>query len=57
LPKTAVLLAQGRRTARLMATTNSVACGLREFVLRIIPITTFARLYVRVNRRAGTDVR
>lgn len=54
LPKTAVLLAQGRRTARLMATTNSVVCGLREFVLRITPITTFARWYVRVNRRAGT---
>ena len=40
-----------------MATTNAVVCGLREFVLRIIPITTFARLYVRVNRRAGTELR
>ena len=57
LPKTAVLLAQGRRTAGLMATTNPVVCALREFVLRIIPMTTLARWLIRVNRRAGTDVR
>jgi 2-polyprenyl-6-methoxyphenol hydroxylase-like FAD-dependent oxidoreductase len=56
-PKTAALLAQGRRTARVMASTNPVACTLREWVMRAIPAKTFARLYVRINRRAGTDVR
>ena len=53
-PKTAALVAQGRRTARVMATTNPVACVLREWVLRAIPAKTFARWYVRINRRAGT---
>jgi 2-polyprenyl-6-methoxyphenol hydroxylase-like FAD-dependent oxidoreductase len=56
LPKTAALLAQGRRTARVMASTNPVLCAVRELVLRAIPITTFARLFVRINRRAGTDI-
>jgi 2-polyprenyl-6-methoxyphenol hydroxylase-like FAD-dependent oxidoreductase len=56
-PKTAALLAQGRRTARVMAATNPVVCTLREWVLRAIPARTFARLFVRINRRAGTDVR
>jgi 2-polyprenyl-6-methoxyphenol hydroxylase-like FAD-dependent oxidoreductase len=56
MPKTAALLAQGRRTARVMASTNSVLCTVRELALRAIPITTFARLYVRINRRAGTDI-
>jgi 2-polyprenyl-6-methoxyphenol hydroxylase-like FAD-dependent oxidoreductase len=57
LPKTKALLSQGRRTARVMATTNPIACTLREWVLRVIPVTTFARLFVRINRRAGTDAR
>jgi 2-polyprenyl-6-methoxyphenol hydroxylase-like FAD-dependent oxidoreductase len=57
MPKTRALLGQGRRTARLMATTNPLACHLRELALRAMPITTFAKLYVRINRRAGTDVR
>ncbi|MEX2271580.1 MAG: FAD-dependent monooxygenase [Vicinamibacterales bacterium] len=57
IPKTAALLAQGRRTARLMAATNPVVCTLRELALRAMPMTTFARLIVRINRRAGTDVR
>ena len=56
IPKTAALLAQGRRTARVMATTNPVACYLRELFARAIPMTTFARIFVRINRRAGTDV-
>ena len=54
--KTAALLAQGRRTARIMRTTNPVACYLREVVVRLIPITSMAKLLVRINRRAGTDV-
>ncbi len=55
-PKTTALLAQGRRTARLAATTNPIACQLRELVIRAIPVTTFARFVVKINRRAGTDV-
>jgi 2-polyprenyl-6-methoxyphenol hydroxylase-like FAD-dependent oxidoreductase len=55
--KTAVLLGQGRRTARIMGSTSPVVCGLREVVLRMIPATTMARFIVTVNRKAGTDVR
>jgi 2-polyprenyl-6-methoxyphenol hydroxylase-like FAD-dependent oxidoreductase len=55
--KTATLLGQGRRTARIMRTTNPLVCSLRELVVRMIPITTIARLLVTINRRAGTDVR
>lgn len=55
-PKTASLLRQGRRTARIMGTTNPVACGLREAVVRLIPVKPFAKFYVRINRRAGTSV-
>ena len=57
IPKTAALLAQGRRTARVMATTNPVACYARELVARAMPMKTFARIFVRINRRAGTDIR
>ena len=57
IPKAATLLAQGRRTARVMATTNPVACYLRELFARAIPMTTFARIFVRINRQAGTDIR
>ena len=57
MPKTRTLLGQGRRTARLMATTNPIVCTVRELVLRAIPVTTFARFFVRINRKAGTDVR
>jgi 2-polyprenyl-6-methoxyphenol hydroxylase-like FAD-dependent oxidoreductase len=57
IPKTAALVAQGRRIARVMATTNPALCVIREMVARAMPITTFARLYARINRRAGSDVR
>jgi 2-polyprenyl-6-methoxyphenol hydroxylase-like FAD-dependent oxidoreductase len=57
IPKTATLLAQGRRTARVMATTHPVACYLRELVIRAIPMTTFAQVFMHINRRAGTEVR
>lgn len=56
LAKTATLLQQGRRTARIMGTTSPVACYLREAVVRMIPVKPFAKFYVRINRRAGTDV-
>jgi 2-polyprenyl-6-methoxyphenol hydroxylase-like FAD-dependent oxidoreductase len=55
-PRTAALLAQGRRTARVMRMTNPVGCGLRELVVRAIPMSPLLRLMVAVNRRAGTDV-
>ena len=50
------LLAQGRRTARVMATSNPVACYVRELVVRAIPVTTVARILVRINRQAGTEI-
>jgi 2-polyprenyl-6-methoxyphenol hydroxylase-like FAD-dependent oxidoreductase len=56
LDKTATLLKQGRRTARIMRMTNPVACGLREGVVRLIPVKPFVKFYVRINRRAGTEV-
>ena len=56
LSKTATLLQQGRRTARIMATMNPLACYVREAVVRMIPVKPFAKFYVRINRRAGTDV-
>ena len=54
-PKTAVLVAQGRRTARVMRTTNPIACGLREVALRLVPVKLSMKLYATLNRRAGTD--
>ena len=54
--KTATLLAQGRRTARIMRSTNPVACYLRELVVRLIPVKTMVKILVTINRRAGTDV-
>ena len=55
-PKTAALVRQGRRTARFMRIRNPVACVARETVIRMMPLTTLAKLYVRVNRRAGTTL-
>jgi 2-polyprenyl-6-methoxyphenol hydroxylase-like FAD-dependent oxidoreductase len=57
LTRTAALLAQGRRTARIMRMRNPAACYARDLMLRLMPVESFARLYVRINRRAGTDVR
>jgi 2-polyprenyl-6-methoxyphenol hydroxylase-like FAD-dependent oxidoreductase len=56
-PKTAALVRQGRRTARLMRLQNPVACYAREMALKLVPLKTLMKFYVRVNRRAGTDVR
>ena len=55
-PKTAALVRQGRRTARFMRIQNPVACFARETALRLFPVKPLMKLYVRVNRRAGTDV-
>ena len=54
--KTTALLAQGRRTARVMRTTNPLACLVREAVIRVAPIKPLVKVYARINRRAGTDV-
>ena len=54
--KTATLLGQGRRTARLMRMMNPVGCYLREVVVRLIPVKPMVKLIVTINRRAGTDV-
>jgi 2-polyprenyl-6-methoxyphenol hydroxylase-like FAD-dependent oxidoreductase len=56
-PKTTTLLHQGRRTARVMRMMNPVACAIREAMIRAIPAGAIARLVVKINRRAGTDVR
>ncbi len=55
-PRTAVLVAQGRRMARVMRTTNPIACGLREVAIRLVPVVLSVKLYATLNRRAGTDV-
>jgi 2-polyprenyl-6-methoxyphenol hydroxylase-like FAD-dependent oxidoreductase len=55
-PKTASLVRQGRRTARFMRIRNPIACAAREAAVRMFPARTLLKLYVRINRRAGTDV-
>jgi 2-polyprenyl-6-methoxyphenol hydroxylase-like FAD-dependent oxidoreductase len=54
--KTAALVGQGRRTARIMRSTNPVANAMREVVIRLLPVKTMMKLVVHINRRAGTDV-
>jgi 2-polyprenyl-6-methoxyphenol hydroxylase-like FAD-dependent oxidoreductase len=56
MPKTAALVRQGRRTARFMRIRNPVACYVREAAVRMAPLKPVMKLYVRVNRRAGTSV-
>jgi 2-polyprenyl-6-methoxyphenol hydroxylase-like FAD-dependent oxidoreductase len=56
-PKTAALVRQGRRTARFMRIRNPLVCYVRELALRTFPLKSIMKLYVRVNRRAGTDGR
>jgi len=54
--KTATLLAQGRRTARVMRMRNPVACYIREVAVRLIPVKPLVKVFARINRRAGTDI-
>ena len=56
MPKTAALVRQGRRTARFMRIRNPVACYVREAAIRMAPVKSVMKLYVRVNRRAGTSI-
>ena len=54
--KTPILVAQGRRTARIMGTMNPVVCWLREVAVRLAPVKQLVRALGAINRRAGTDV-
>jgi hypothetical protein len=40
-----------------MRTTNPIACYVRELVVRLVPVASIVKLLVRINRRAGTDIR
>jgi 2-polyprenyl-6-methoxyphenol hydroxylase-like FAD-dependent oxidoreductase len=55
--KTAALVRQGRRTARFMRLRNPIVCSAREIALQAFPVKSIMKLYVRVNRRGGTDIR
>jgi 2-polyprenyl-6-methoxyphenol hydroxylase-like FAD-dependent oxidoreductase len=55
-PKTAALVRQGRRTARFMRIRDPIVCYFREMALRAFPVKAIMKFYIRVNRRAGTDV-
>ena len=55
-PKTAHLLGRGRRTARIIRTTNPVACSFREVAVRLAPVTLLVKLFASLNQRSGTDV-
>jgi 2-polyprenyl-6-methoxyphenol hydroxylase-like FAD-dependent oxidoreductase len=52
--RTAALVAQGRRTARIMRMTNPVANSLRDVVIRLIPVGPLVNFVATLNRRAGT---
>jgi 2-polyprenyl-6-methoxyphenol hydroxylase-like FAD-dependent oxidoreductase len=54
--KTAVLVMNGRRTARVMRTMNPVACALRDVAVRAMPVKTLFKFIAAINRRAGTDI-
>ena len=53
---TAALLQQGRRTARVMASTNPLLCYARDTAIRMVPVKPLVKVIARINRRAGTDV-
>ena len=55
-PRTAALVRQGRRTARIMRISNPALCYARELAFRAVPVKPLITFYVRINRRAGTDV-
>jgi 2-polyprenyl-6-methoxyphenol hydroxylase-like FAD-dependent oxidoreductase len=52
--KTASLVAQGRRTARIMRMTNPVASSVRDIVIRMIPVKSLVRVVATLKRKAGT---
>jgi 2-polyprenyl-6-methoxyphenol hydroxylase-like FAD-dependent oxidoreductase len=54
--KTAALVHQGRRTARVMRSTSPALGAIREVAIRLAPVKTIVKLIATINRRAGTDV-
>jgi 2-polyprenyl-6-methoxyphenol hydroxylase-like FAD-dependent oxidoreductase len=54
--KTAALLAQGRRTARVMKMRNPIGCYMREVAVRMVPVKPLVKVFARINRRAGTAI-
>jgi 2-polyprenyl-6-methoxyphenol hydroxylase-like FAD-dependent oxidoreductase len=52
--KTAALVTQGRRTARIMRMTNPLASSVRDVVIRMIPVNSLVRFVATLNRRGGT---
>lgn len=52
--KTTALVAQGRRTARLMRSMNPVVCSVRDLAIQFVPIAPVLRVYARWTRRTGT---
>lgn len=55
MSRTAKLVRQGRRTARIMRMTNPFGCYLREAVLRMIPVRAMVKLLTAVNRGATKE--
>ena len=55
-PRTAALVRQGRRTARIMRISNPALRYARELAFRAVPVKPLITFYVRINRRAGTAV-
>jgi len=51
--RTSKLLWRGRRTARVMKTTNPAACYVRDVVVRMIPVTSMARVLLAIKGRPG----
>ena len=55
MSRTAKLVRQGRRTARVMRMTNPFGCYVREAALRMIPVTAMVRVLTAVNRGVRKD--
>jgi len=53
--KTATLLKQGRRTARIMGSTSPILNYMRELAIQTIPVQPLFKVFASINRRAGTD--
>ena len=56
LKTTATLLGQGRRIARIMGIRNPAVCAVRDLVVRMMPMKTFAKIYVSIGKRAGVAI-
>ena len=52
-PKTAALVARGRRIARLMRSTSPVVNAGRDIAIRLMPFTAIVRGLASIKRRSG----